>query len=126
MCKPLDIPKGNMDTFLESYLETAAWSSTDENGEPLDSLTYADVEWSSGALAQAKSDCQAFIQQTTNLVESTPQVAHDFWLTRNHHGSGFLDGDYPKELGEQLTKIAHSFGECNIYVGDDKQFYFIG
>jgi hypothetical protein len=50
-------------------------------------------------------------------------VAHDFWLTRNHHGAGFWDGDYPEPLGKQLTELAHSYGECELYVGDDSKIY---
>lgn len=112
-----------MKKLLASYIETALWSSTDENGEPLDSSKYADVEFSSDAISSMKQDIEDFIRQTETLVEPTSQVMHDFWLTRNHHGAGFWDGDYPKELGEQLTTISHTFGECFIYVGDDKKFY---
>lgn len=39
------------------------------------------------------------------------QAGHDFWLTRNHHGAGFWDGDYPEPEGTELTKLSHSFGE---------------
>lgn len=35
----------------------------------------------------------------------------DFYLTRNGHGAGFWDGDYPDEVGRKLTDIAHGFGE---------------
>lgn len=48
---------------------------------------------------------------------------HDFWLTRNRHGAGFWDGDYEKADGEKLTELAHSFGEINLYVGDDGKIY---
>jgi hypothetical protein len=50
-------------------------------------------------------------------------AGHDFWLTRNRHGAGFWDGDYPKEMGTTLTDLAHTFGECWIYVGDDSLLY---
>ena len=48
-------------------------------------------------------------------------LMHDFWLTGNHHGAGFWDGDYPeivdgKEVGDILTELAHSFGECDLLV----------
>ena len=47
-------------------------------------------------------------------------MAHDFWLTRNGHGTGFWDGDYP-ETGDRLTELAKKFGECNLYVTDDNE-----
>jgi hypothetical protein len=48
-----------------------------------------------------------------------------FWLTRNHHGAGFWDGDYPKEIGEALTKLSHEFGETDAYVGDDGKLHLL-
>lgn len=90
---------------------------------PLTQSQYADVELSKPCRAQFEQDCAAFIAEIAGLIEPSEQVAHDFWLTRNHHGAGFWDGDYPKELGEKLTTIAHGFGECNLYIGDDDLAY---
>lgn len=113
----------NTDTFLASYIETALWSSTDEKGMPLDSSDYADIELSKSCRAQFELDCTEFIKQTDDLITPSVQVAHDFWLTRNHHGAGFWDGDYSKVLGQKLTDISHGFGECNLYIGDDNLVY---
>lgn len=38
------------------------------------------------------------------------RAGHDFWLTRNGHGAGFGDGDWPEEAGEKLSEAARSFG----------------
>ncbi len=46
-------------------------------------------------------------------------AGHDFWLTRNRHGAGFWDGDYPEPAASQLTKASHNYGEVSLYVGDD-------
>ena len=46
------------------------------------------------------------------------QFGHDFWLTRNGHGAGFWDRGLG-ELGQVLTKWAKTFGDCDLYVGDD-------
>jgi hypothetical protein len=48
---------------------------------------------------------------------------HDFWLTRNGHGAGFWDGDWPKEAGDRLTKACEEFGEFDLYIGDDGMIY---
>lgn len=51
------------------------------------------------------------------------QNGHDFWLTRNGHGVGFWDRGYDKEVGDALTKASESFGEVDLYVGDDGRIY---
>jgi hypothetical protein len=118
-----------MDTFLASYIETALWSSTDDDGTPLDSAKYADAELADETLAKMTADCIAFEKRAEILfdaakyTERRERVAHDFWLTRNHHGAGFWDGDYPEPLATQLTDLAQSFKECDLYVGDDGKFY---
>lgn len=38
----------------------------------------------------------------------------DFHLTRNHHGSGFWDGDWSEPAATELTRIAHAFGSCEL------------
>jgi hypothetical protein len=50
-------------------------------------------------------------------------AGHDFWLTRNGHGAGFWDGDWPEPLATVLTDAAHAFGELSPYVGDDGLIY---
>ena len=54
-------------------------------------------------------------------VYGLEKVVHDFWYTRNGHGTGFWDGDY--ENGKVLTDIAQSFGEVETYEGDDHLLY---
>lgn len=40
--------------------------------------------------------------------------AHDWIMSRNYTGSGFLDGNWDSEYAEQLHKIARSFGQLDI------------
>lgn len=71
-------------------------------------------------------DCQHFQQNYRRFFErgewTDKEAGHDFWLTRNHHGTGFWDRGYgderKEEFGELLTKAAHSYGEFNLYLGD--------
>ena len=53
------------------------------------------------------------------------QVGHDFWLTRNHHGSGFWDRDekYPPGIADYLYNISKQFGQVDLYIGDDGFIY---
>lgn len=126
-----------MNKFLASYIETALWSSNDNDGTPLDSSKYADLELAGETLTIMENDCEEFENRANDLMNaynSAPDgnplwarnretIAHDFWLTRNRHGAGFWDGDYPKPLDQQLTALAHSYGECYLYIGDDGKLY---
>jgi len=115
-----------LNKFELSYIETIFWSSLDvETDRPMEDL-YSIDDISQKALNQIRTDCEKFQEKIRHLKidESDSQIAHDFWLTRNHHGAGFWDGDYPKKLGEELTKISHEFGEVFLYRGDDGKLYF--
>lgn len=54
-----------------------------------------------------------------DIGSNSEQAGHDFWLTRNGHGSGFWDGGWPEPAATRLTDAAHAYGEFNLYVGDD-------
>lgn len=83
-------------------------------------------------LAQIISDCQGFQDQDhehpwLDWCEDQGRMAEagrDFWYTRNHHGCGFWDGDWPEPYATTLTNAAHSFGEVGPYLGDDGKVYF--
>ena len=117
-----------MDDFTRQYLATALWSSNDESdesgGEPMDrNFEIEDIDADTVAAAQA--DCNRFRELAGKLLNENADDtmgAHDFWLTRNGHGAGFWDGDWP-EGGESLTAISEAFGEVNLYIGDDGKIY---
>lgn len=119
-----------MDSFTRQYIATALWSSTDEStpqgGEPLD-RNYSESDLAPSALRAMTTDCERF--QATywdDIAHRTEDAGHDFWLTRNGHGAGFWDGDWPEDVGARLTAAAKSFGECDLYVGDDGLIYVYG
>jgi hypothetical protein len=115
----------NADVFVLSYIETALRSSTDGDGVPLDGDKYSNVELSVETQAKFVTDCAMFRVMAKDWLygKDDSTFAHDFWLTRNGHGTGFWDGDYPEPQANALTDIAHSFGECDLYVGDDGKIY---
>jgi hypothetical protein len=47
-------------------------------------------------------------------------AAHDFILTRNHHGAGFWDGDWVAPWGDRLTALAQTFPQLESYLDDNK------
>lgn len=123
----------SLDSFTRAYIEAALWSSTDDNGSPLDAnYNVTDIE--PETLAKMAADCARFQQDNAQWITeesrkfasewSTDELAgHDFWLTRNGHGAGFWDGDWMPFAGDALTKSSETFGECNLYVGDDSRLY---
>jgi len=109
------------------YIETALWSSVDNDGDPLDEK-YSIEDLSEDALKKAQRDLDLFTEKAGSLLDDLDleTVAHDFWLTRNGHGAGFWDGDYPTHIGEKLTDISRAFGSTDIYIGDDGKLHFSG
>lgn len=112
---------------IKAYLTTALWSSSDVNGKPLDNrCNISNI--SECTVQQAFLDIRSFLELCDALSvawdEETDihRLMHDFWLTRNHHGAGFWDGDYPI-WGYKLTEVAHMFPEVELYVGDDGFIY---
>ena len=123
--------------FIRQYIETMLWSTNDEStesgGYPLED-NYGISDIAPSAMVKIQEDCSRFyasveslgIDLDTELLkddDADEMAGHDFWLTRNGHGSGFWDGDWRDDAGDALTKLAKSFGEQWPYVGDDGLIY---
>jgi len=126
--------------FAQGYVECALWSendnSDDSGGEPLDS-NYDVDDIADEALKQMQKDCEKFRKANIALLADMGRpddyCGHDFWLTRNGHGTGFWDRymdlkdasdrDKAKVAGDKLTEACKKFGECHLYVGDDGKIY---
>lgn len=105
------------------------WSSTDNlednGGKPLDKK-YTLEDFETNTLEKMIRDCKDFQQKYGEIYYnagwSDTEAGHDFWLTRNGHGTGFWDRGYndeeKEEVGKILTKAAKSYGEFNLYLGD--------
>ncbi len=130
--------------FFDGYVTAALLSSNDNadesGGEPLDS-NYGLDDITPETRAAMRADCVKFLESALPLIRQAEALAdddewilpqgadctvmeyagHDFWLTRAGHGVGFWDGDWPDGIGEALDKLAESFGEYNLYVGDNGQ-----
>jgi hypothetical protein len=114
------------DNFLQAYIVAALWSSMDEStpegGDFLDA-NYGIEDLAPETLETMKADCEQFQAQNALDIEGCEeQAGHDFWLTRNHHGCGFWDGDW-LEAGERLTEACREYPEVTLYVGDDGLIY---
>lgn len=123
----MNTPLSKLDDFTKAYLECALWSTNDESdpsgGESLDeNYDFSDI--SPELLAEMGADCKQFQDENWDDISENPtRAGYDFWLTRNHHGAGFWDGDWPEPVGKRLTKSSEFYGEVDLYVGDDGMIY---
>jgi hypothetical protein len=122
-----------LDSFTRAYIVAALWSSTDDEGEPLDAR-YDESDLAPEALAAMIADCERFQRENAGEIHSAwcaaggddeifARSGHDFWLTRCGHGAGFWDGDWPEPQATALDNAATAFGNVDLYVGDDGKLY---
>lgn len=109
----------DLDDFTRAYLECALWSSTDDEGSPLDDSAGIE-DCSARLLEQATEDCRDFREANASDLDGIEdsQAGHDFWLTRNRHGAGFWDRGLG-ERGARLTEAAHVYGEVYLWTDDE-------
>lgn len=124
------------DLFTKAYVEAALWSSTLDDGTPMDK-DYDQFSLADSTLEQMAEDCQRFQELCrAELAEDNrtadrasygctveESAGHDFWLTRNGHGAGFWDGDWTEPAAGRLTEVSKDFGGCDLYVGDYGKIY---
>lgn len=126
-----------LDEFTRGYIECALWSSHIEDAED-STVEYMDEKYTYQDIAdetcqQMLDDCAAFqfemrerlAQEYANDERGSSNegcTGHDFWLTRNGHGAGFWDGDWPT-WGDVLSEACKKFGQFDLYVGDDGKIY---
>lgn len=121
--------------FIVAYMQAALWSSCDLN-DPADNPDMLDEKYSPYDLTpEARKvlieNCEVFLDLAHETIEESECTrsasslwnkwsiaGHDFWLTHNHHGSGFWDGDWSN--GDKLTQFCRGFREINFYVDNEK------
>ena len=110
-----------LDAFTRAYLECALWSSTDDDGEPLDAV-YSIDDLAPETIQSAIEDCDAFRQSAGAMLDAwtDEQAGHDYWLTRNGHGAGFWDRRLP--FGDELSALCRH-QTVDLYVRDDGLIY---
>lgn len=131
-----------LDTFTQAYVEAMFFTDLTEDGcdddEDSAMLLRSDATFGDLApetLAAIVQDCAAFQERGDELVElaaanaenptglDSEHAGRDFWFTRQGHGVGFWDGDWPEPYATQLKELAKSFPTCEPYSGDDGRVY---
>ena len=118
-----------VEEMIEAYIESALWCgvSTGEDGEVEYDFTADDL--APDSLASMRADVLSFLslleeEEVPVDAETPAQMGHDLWLTQQGHGAGFWDRGLG-EVGEQLTKWAHSLGHVDLIAGDDGLVYWM-
>ena len=129
-------PETALDEFTTAYILAALWTFDDDapSGEYETSgrfqILFPKIDQQT--VLKMAEDCATFQKENREILAAfqpcDSQNGHDFWLTRNHHGSGFWDRDQNsedkfKQLADLLTQASNAFGEFNLYYGDDGKIY---
>lgn len=121
--------------FFRSYVGTALWLMQDDDGWSPDINDLSDE-----CRESMLRDCASFYARNRWYIHcdgaplsqefegniaarEAAMAAHDFWLTRCGHGAGFWDGDWPVPAETILDNAAKTFGNVDLYVGDDGKIY---
>jgi len=123
----------SLDSFTQGYVKALFFT---ESGSETDGKEIGDAGFSALApetLARIIADCAKFQEgaawlRAVNAAKfydfpGETAAGRDFWFTRNGHGCGFWDGDWPEPHATALTDAAKSFGEVDAYLGDDGRVY---
>ncbi len=102
-------PTKNEKTFIDAYLGAIDFTECGDEGQPNHGAELDEL-----FLRESVIDCLAFYSRTACYLsdDEIEEAGYDFWLTRNNHGAGFWDGDWPK-YGEMFDRIAKGFGEAH-------------
>lgn len=112
-----------LDEVIDSYLETALFTSDEEEGIS----GMAIFEFDGEERMKVKEEIEKFIKEVEEEgllnVTDAGLFGHNFWLTRNGHGAGFWDAGLGED-GEKLSEISKKYGTSDLYVGDDNKPHF--
>jgi len=99
-------------TFINAYFEAIDFTETGDIDQP-ESGTELDEDFKRESII----DCLCFYSQAVCYLptDQEAQAGHDFWLTRNGHGTGFWDRPEIYKNAELLTAKAQKFGEAYPY-----------
>lgn len=126
----------DVNILAAAYLEAALWSThnelfdDDETGEETENLLDSKYEPSDEMLHHFHTECEAFLEKARPLLElvekeygySLDRAGYDFWMTQSGSGVSFSDRGLG-DAGDELSAIARTFSEDDLYVGDDLQIH---
>ena len=110
--------------FTAAYLE-AAWFTEHEPGEPdrdFTPLFRCEAYHAARNFLQALPTLQPDLVRPLDELDVT-QMAHDLWLTRNGHGTGFWDRNdtYTGSEARIFDALAQAMGEHEALFEEDEE-----
>lgn len=110
----------NIKDVVDAYITAALWTTE------LDDLRIYDI--SDEDRKQMTEEIEWFIDKMNKfgpLINrmTDDYLGHDLWLSRNGHGSGFMDRYYPERMEEILYDLSDALGEAYLFSDDDKVYY---
>lgn len=111
----------NLDTFTTAYITAMLWAECPtESDESCDDLGLTVDDITDEGLREIIADCDDFqLTHANDIADDLERAGHDFYLTRNRHGAGFWDGDWPVEVSRRLTDAAHVYGTQGLQADDE-------
>jgi hypothetical protein len=103
-----------LDTFTKAYLHAMAWTEDPHPGSGEYPEPDYQTDFAADVIQDAIRDCTAFQTQCPEVQGNEEHAGKDFWLTRNGHGAGFWDGDWPEPAATILDKASKRFGEYDV------------
>ena len=118
-----------LDDFTQGYVEAAFFTDSNDPDDSQEKLEFAEFgELSRETLQTMVADCVRFIFSISHstrqaIKDRQREAGADFWYTRNHHGVGYGDGDYPEIAAKQLEQESKRFREIRLVRGDNGEIY---
>lgn len=115
-----------MDDFTKGYIEALLWAGVIHEDDSNDDIYDID-DIDSDTMKEILADCEDF--QNANAaelaetgVEYYALLGHDFYLSRNGHGTGFWDRGYG-DVGDTLHEASELYGSFSLTVSGDGKLY---
>lgn len=118
-----------IDLFVDSYKACAIFADAPDDCERTDILMLMSPEQLKEIVDWYKANVDDLFVEGVKLSADVSgmtynegvaaHAGHDLWLTRQGHGSGFWDGDYPEPHAARLSASASALGEVCLYVDED-------
>ena len=118
----------DLDVIVDGYLDALFFTEEgvheDEYGnDTMEDKTLSDID--NDTKVEIEKEVEWFVNSAGDVFEelSDDQIGHDFWLTRNGHGSGFFERINDSENLETIEELCNILGTVGTYVGDDGKIH---
>jgi hypothetical protein len=106
--------RSHLKTFVNAFIECAAWQAYDEDGDTLDGYDFSEK-----AEKLMRQWCSEFIDANASDLATldASQSGHDFALSANGHGAGFFDRGYGA-IGTRLQEACRPY-EYHVWLDEE-------